>query len=498
LEDPIMPPASPSPAAPHPVTEQILARFAEVSAHPRRSKHEAALRDWLIAWATDHGFAHRTDATGNLVIAVPASPGAEAAPTVVIQGHMDMVCEKVQGSTHDFSRDPIIPVRDGDWLTAPETSLGADNGIAIAMAMVLATSDVPHPPLELLFTVDEETGMTGALGLDPALVTGRVLINIDSEDEGVLTVGCAGGVETEIRLPLDTAERSPQATTVRVVATGMTGGHSGVDIHHQRANAIRVLVRALDLLVDEHPGLRLLDIRGGTAHNAIPRHAEADLRVPVEAVDALSDRLARFQADVQAEFRHTDPGLSLRLEPVDDGAARPWTAAATRRAIDLLLAIPHGVAAMSADVDGLVETSNNEAQVRRDGDDLVLLSSQRSNVPSRLEALTRRIEALGRLAGGRPHTGQGYPPWPPNMDSPLLARCRRIYKERFGREPVVEIIHAGLECGLIGDRIPGMDMISIGPTIRSPHSPDERLLIPTVGKVWDLLVAILAELAAER
>ncbi|NOY28353.1 MAG: aminoacyl-histidine dipeptidase [Oligoflexia bacterium] len=480
------------------MTETILARFAEVSAHPRRSKHEARLRRWLQAWAQQHGFSSRTDATGNLVIAVPASPGAETAPTVVIQGHMDMVCEKVQGSAHDFSQDPILPVRDGDWLTAPDTSLGADNGIAIAMAMVLATSDVAHPPLELLFTIDEETSMTGAIGLDPALITGRTLVNIDSEDEGVLTVGCAGGVETQLRVPLETECAPAGMVAARLVATGMTGGHSGVDIHHQRANAIRVLVRALDLLVAEQPALRLVDLRGGTAHNAIPRHAQADLLLPAGALSALADRLAAFETAARAEFSHSDPGLALRLESLEGSDTRPWSPESTRRALDLLLTMPHGVAAMSADVDGLVETSNNEAQVSREGDDLVVLSSQRSNVPSRLVALTRRIESLGRLAGAAPHTGDGYPPWPPDMDSPLLARCRRIYKARFGKEPVVEIIHAGLECGLIGDRIPDMDMISLGPTIRSPHSPDERLLIPTVGMVWDFLVAIMAELAAER
>lgn len=483
----------------HPMTEPILDRFRAVSAHPRRSKEEARIRAWLVAWAQEQGFETRTDDTGNLVIAVPASPGAEGAPTVVIQGHMDMVCEKVQGSTHDFGRDPIVPVLDGEWLRAPETSLGADNGIAIAMAMELATRpEVVRPPLELLFTIDEETGMTGAIGLDPALITGRILLNIDSEDEGVLTVGCAGGIDTHVTLPLDTAAAPDGFLAVRIEATGMTGGHSGVDIHHQRANAIRVLARALDRLLALAPDLRLATLAGGTAHNAIPRQAEALALVPGESLAVLQVEVEALQARVQAEFAHSDPGLRITLQAADPPQDLPWTAAGSRRAVDFLLAMPHGVAAMSSDVPGLVETSNNEAVVGRQGDALTLISSQRSNVPSRLQALTWRVEALGRLAGGTAHSGDGYPPWPPNMDSPLLARCRRIYTARFGKEPVVELIHAGLECGLLGDRIPGMDMISVGPTIRSPHSPDERLLVPTVGMVWDFVVAILEELAQER
>lgn len=479
----------------HPITTHVLERFRQVCAHPRRSNEEGRIVAWLITWARQHDLPTRQDAKGNLVIAVPASPGAEHAPTVVLQGHLDMVCEAEPGSLHDFSRDPIRPVQRGDWLCAEGTSLGADNGIAVAIAMVLATSpDVVHPPLELLFTVDEEIGMSGALELDPALLTGRVMLNLDGEDEGVLTVGCAGGIDTLLRVPFPGQAAVAEHVGFTLLAGDMVGGHSGIDIHLQRANAIRVLARALGHLVSS-VDLFIVDVVGGTALNAIPRRAQADFQVSARDVPAVQAALAAVQKTLTAEFAATDPTLFLRLLPAERAAERTWTAQGSRDAIDLLLAVPHGVSAMSADVPGLVETSNNTATANRDGDALVIQSSQRSSLPSGLIAMTARVESVGRAAGGDTHTGNGYPPWPPNLASPLLARCQRIYEARFGVAAKVEIMHAGLECGVIGERVPGMDMIALGPTIRSPHSPAEKLHVPAVGKVWDFVVDVLADLA---
>ncbi len=478
----------------HPMTPRILEAFQQVSAIPRRSKHEARIRAWLVDWAGSRGFAHDIDAIGNLVIRVPASEGHGDAPMVTLQGHLDMVCEKTPDSDHDFATDPIVPVMEGEWLTAPGTTLGADNGIAIAMAMVAATEpSLVHPPLELFFTIDEETGLTGASELKPGFLQGQLLLNIDSEDEGVITVGCAGGVDTHLHIPIPHEDRPEGFTGVQLYAGGMSGGHSGVDIHKMRANAIRVLARALGAL--KGFDLRLADLRGGTAHNAIPRDASADLLVRPADLDALRAKVAELSTAMAAEFTHTDPGLFLELRDWDGPCARCPSEAGTAKVVDLLLVMPHGPAAMSTDIEGLVETSNNEAEVKLEGEGLILLSSQRSSVVSRLAAHTQRIEGLARIAGGHAESGEGYPPWQPNMDSALLARAQRIYQALYGKDPVVEVIHAGLECGIIGDRYPHMDMISIGPTIVDPHSPEERLLVPTVGLVWDYLVAILADLA---
>jgi dipeptidase D len=376
--------------AEHAMTPRILEAFHQVSAIPRRSKHEEAIRAWLVAWAGEHGFAHDVDHVGNLVIRVPGSPGHENAPMVTLQGHMDMVCEKTPDSAHDFATDPIRPYRDGDWLTAPNTTLGADNGIAIAMAMVAATEpSLVHPPLELFFTIDEETGLTGASELKPGFLKGSVLLNIDSECEGVITVGCAGGIDTRLRIPIPFEDRPEGFVGVQLYAGGMYGGHSGIDIHKMRANAIRVLARAVRGL--DSFDLRLANLRGGTAHNAIPRDARADLLVRPADLDAIRARVAELSATIAAEFTHTDPNLFLELRPYDGACVRCPSEAGTGKILDLLLVFPHGPAAMSTDIEGLVETSNNEAEVKLEGESLFLLSSQRSSVVSRLQAHTQRI-----------------------------------------------------------------------------------------------------------
>ena len=477
----------------HAMTPSILDAFEAISAIPRRSKDEARVREWLESWAKIHGFSSEQDEVGNLLIRVPAPEGHEDAPSVALQGHLDMVCEKTPDSTHDFTRDPSPVYYDGEWMRARGTTLGADNGIAIAMAMVAATvPNFKRPALELLFTIDEETGLTGASSLRSGWLKSPRLINIDSEDEGVITVGCAGGVDTMLYLPVE-RQATPDGQAFELAVGGLAGGHSGVDINRYRGNAIQLLARTLlDLMGMD--GVLVGAVRGGSAHNAIPRDAHATVVIPTAHVAAAQEKVAALQSVFQAEFRATDPRLTLSLEATDF-PADVLTQGSSAAIVDFMLVVPHGVASMSTDVEGLVETSNNLATVALDRTELAIQTSQRSSVVSRLEAHTQRIEAVARMAGGRADSGNGYPPWQPNMDSPMLAQTRALYQQLFEREMVVEVIHAGLECGLIGAQYPQMDMISIGPTICDPHCPDESLHVPTVGQVWDLLAALLAELA---
>jgi len=479
----------------HQKTKQILDLFEEISAIPRCSKHEEKIGAFLQEWGKKHGLQVKTDKVGNVLIKVPASAGYEKSGAVVIQGHMDMVCEKTADSPHDFAKDPIRFVYDGDWLKADHTTLGADNGIALAMALTMALDKtVAHPPLELLFTVDEETGLTGANALQGDFIEGKILLNVDSEDEGVFTVGCAGGRDTHISLPLQYEDAPSGFVMARLKAGGMTGGHSGVNINEERANAIRVLVRALMQIKSEFD-LRLADIAGGTAHNAIPRDAWADIFIPRDNFKAIEKTAADLQGIFKREFKKTDPDLkiSLELQPETMGK-RPLNVADSAKICDLIIALPHGVAAMSTEIKGLVETSNNLANVKIANSKIEIVTSQRSSVMSRLHALTLRIEAIARLAGAQAVSGNGYPSWQPNLQSPLLARCKDVYRKLFGKEPHVEAIHAGLECGIIGDKKAGMDMISFGPTLKNPHSPDEKIHVESIGKIWDFLAELLKSL----
>ncbi len=473
--------------------DAILAKFEAINAIPRCSKNETRLAAWLTEWARTRGYAFRSDPAGNLVIQVPASPGREDRAVVILQGHMDMVCEKTPESTHDFEQDPIPVVRDGDWVHAVDTTLGADNGIALAMSMVLAEDHaLKHPPLELLFTVDEESGLLGAHKLDATLLKGRILINIDSEDEGVFTIGCAGGEETRIRLPLTYEDLPAELVGARLVVGGLRGGHSGVDIHKPRANANRLLGRVLQRL-QALEGVRLVSLRGGSAHNAIPRDASAFLALPSGPLTAVREAVRHCEAIFRDEHDDTEPSLFVRLEePTDDRPVRMLAAESAARAVHLLNALPHGVHGMSTQVAGLVETSCNLAIVRIKNDALDIISSQRSSSMSRLDEMTSRVTAVAALAGASAVRLNHHPAWAPDKDSALLQRCRDVYQELYGKEPVVEIIHAGLECGLIGDKVPGMEMISIGPDLRHPHSPEEKLELPSVGRVYTFLTTLLA------
>ncbi|MFP4373929.1 MAG: aminoacyl-histidine dipeptidase [Spirochaetaceae bacterium] len=479
-------------------TRAVLDIFEKINAVPRQSKKEERIRDWLSRWAADAGFEYRTDRVGNLIIEVPATAGMESAPTVVLQGHMDMVCEKRPEVEHDFSKDPIRLVYDGDWLRADGTTLGADNGIALALAMRIAEDpDVAHPPLELLFTVDEETGLTGALELEENSLKGRILLNLDSEEDDTLTVGCAGGRNTGVRLPLKRESGAEGSTVLEIEVGGLSGGHSGMDIRRNLANANVILARALRE-IEKITDVRLHALAGGTAHNAIPRDAAATVVVPDGKAAAVGDCLGAFERTVQAEQRLEDPHLYIKAgteEPdaVSEGGA--LSAADSSRVIALLLTMPHGVFRMSDDIEGLVETSANLATVELGAEELSLLVSQRSSVPSQLEAESEKIEAAARLAGATTSRESEYPAWTPNLDSELLARTRRVFAEVTGTEPRVEAIHAGLEAGVIGAKHEGMDMVSMGPTLEGAHSPDERLYIPSIDRIWRILTALLQSFA---
>ena len=463
----------------HQKTNEILNRFEQINQIPRCSNNEQAISQWLTNWAESNNFAVSTDKAQNLLIKVP---GYDNAPIVILQGHLDMVCEKTPDSNHDFSKDPIKHIYDGEWLTADKTTLGADNGIAIAIAMTLAL-EKNHPPLELLFTVDEETGLHGATDLDPELFEGRILINIDSEDEGILTVGCAGGINTNISLAVEETTVPSDYQQIKIKASGMSGGHSGIDIHMEKANAIKILAETLAMIKFD---IRLANIDGGTAHNVIPRDAEATIWVSENDIEAVKNIVLATETTLKSEYENTDPHLSIQTSAGDVESDQALTSADSKKAIDFIIAFPHGVAAKF--------TSNNLATVNIESGKLKILSSQRSSIESRMEALTYRIETLARLVGGEAHSDNGYPAWQPDMSSELLAKSLHIYENLFNKKPTVEIIHAGLECGIIGNKVQGMDMISVGPTIKYPHSPDEKIDIASIGRVWDFLQALLSSL----
>ncbi|WP_367343559.1 aminoacyl-histidine dipeptidase [Methanomethylovorans sp.] len=473
-------------------TQDILSIFEQISSIPRCSKHEERIAKWLKEWAVLHGLSFRSDSVNNVVITAPPSSGYEKSPTVVIQGHMDMVCEKTGSSIHDFSKEPIKLIYEGDWLRAETTTLGADNGIALAIMLELAQDRaIPHPPLELLFTVDEETSMQGANVLTPDMISGKVFLNLDSEEEGVFIVGCAGGITTSIEMGVEHVPVPKSYKICRLIAEGMAGGHSGVDIHEKRANANKVLAMAIEKLLG--PNILLLSVDGGKAHNAIPRYAQAFLAYPNDIFEEIVSIIAQLQIDLRSDYIGSEPELTLRIEKgrSEDKmhAISPGTAS---KFIRLLLSLPHGVASMSPDLPDLVETSSNLATIKTSQKSITIVMSQRSSDMEKLALLTKNINALARSVGATIHNSNGYPSWKPNMMSPLLQQCKEIYSSVHCKTPQIKMIHAGLECAVIGSKFVGIDMISFGPTIKNPHSPDERLYIPSVLRTWEFLAALLA------
>lgn len=474
--------------------ESILTFFEQINAIPRCSKHEAHIGQWLEQWAEGHGWQTHMDSAGNLIVQVPASIGYEDRPEIIIQGHMDMVCEKTPESPHDFNTDPIVGIVDGDWLRADRTTLGADNGIAIAYAMAIAEdTSLAHPPLTLLFTVDEETGLNGVKDMAPGVLKAKLLINLDSEDEGVFTIGCAGGEDSIITLTPDTAPLAQGDAIFTIVVGGLRGGHSGIDIDKQRGNANKVMARVLTRL-QTRCTLRLITVNGGTRHNAIARDASAQVACPPDAADQVQQVVAQLADSIQQELEGVDPDLFITCQIDATEQKQALTLEESRRIVALLHTLPHGVASMSLNLEGLVETSSNLAVVEITPQQCTIHTSQRSAVASRLAEITATVHAAAHLAGAQVRDENQYPPWPPDLQAPLLRQSKQTYTRLFSKEPKVEVIHAGLECAIIGDQYPGMQMISFGPTIENPHSPTERLNIPSVEKVWCFLVALLAAL----
>ncbi len=466
--------------------------FAALTRIPRPSGHEQRAIDHVCQWARAHGFGTRRDAAGNLCVRVPATHGREAAAPLVLQAHLDMVCERNADSPNDPEQGRIQVVREGEWLRSEGTTLGADNGIGIAAAMAVAEDrSLRHGPLELLMTVDEEAGMSGAQGLDPALLTGRTLINLDSEDDRLVFVGCAGGGDVKLTFRARRVELPRELQPLRLRVRGLQGGHSGIDIHRNRLNAIHALARLVQQGAADAP-LRLAAIDGGNKRNAIPREAGATLCVA--DAEAFRRQLAAATATLREQFRGRDDGLDVVVESAG-ATADAWGEAESRRLLDLLRAMPSGVVSMSPDIPGLVETSTNLGVVRTQGEAAEILVLARSSVAAALAGLIDAHRSLARLAGAEcAHLG-GYPGWQPDLGSRALAVTRRAYARLHGHEPQVTAVHAGLECGLIGQRVPGIDMVSFGPTLEGVHAPGERVHIASVGRFWRLLGAVLADLA---
>ncbi len=469
--------------------------FDKIRSIPHESGNEAQMAEYLLSFAKSKGFDSEKDATGNVVIRIPATPGHEDAPTVVLQGHMDMVCEKNSDVAHDFLKDPIEVELDGEWVAAKGTTLGADNGIGEAAGLAVSESeDVIHGPLELLFTVDEEVGLTGAGKLEEGFVKGKMMLNLDSEELGAVYVGCSGGGDSTMRLPVDFVD-APAGTKAYVMkVSGLSGGHSGIDIHENRGNAIKILASVLLKALTALP-CHLAGIKGGSKRNAIPREAEAGLMVLETEVDELSELVGKEVDAINGELDSEKEVLAITIEPAEHGITKVFSEDDQNKVLKLIGDLPHGVAAMSKDIPGLVETSNNLATISTGGDGVVIGTSTRSSIASELLGLRDKIKSMGVAAGAAVEENEPYPGWKPNLESKLLATVKEIHKREFGKEPEVKAIHAGLECGIIGEKFPGMDMVSIGPWIEHPHSPGERVNIPSVGTFWKLLTAVLKELA---
>lgn len=473
--------------------EVLWKYFDDILTIPRGSKNEAAAREYVLAKATSAGLSFSTDPAGNVVVRRPASPGLETVPGTILQCHLDMVNEKNSEVEHNFDTDPIRPVRDGAFLKADGTTLGSDNGLGMAACLaILEDSELCAGPLECLFTVDEETGLTGASALSEDFLTGVLLINLDSEEEGSIYIGCAGGSGQNLRLPLDKVPSSRQERALLIALRGYRGGHSGVDIHRQRGNAIQLLSRILNAASALSFGLA--KISGGNMHNAIPREAQAVVTTGSDSAAALRLQIESEFAAVQAQYRPEEPGAELTVQDTEP-PAQILTSESRDKVLRLLHILPHGVCAMSYDIPELVETSCNLALARTESSALTIHLSSRSSSSAALADLQLRIDSAAALAGADSERLEGYPGWQTDLSSVLLGHAQEVYRRQFGVDPAIKAIHAGLECGIIKEKYPHLEMISIGPQIEFPHSPDERVQIDSVGRFYCLVRELLTEIA---
>ena len=471
--------------------------FEQICAIPHPSKHEHALSQHIQQWAKAQGLAVVEDKVGNLIIRKPATAGMENCKIVVLQAHIDMVPQKNADKVHNFETDPIEAYVDGDWVKARGTTLGSDNGIGMSSALaVLGSKNIKHGPLEVLLTIDEEAGMTGAFGLEAGYLDAEILINTDSEQEGEIYMGCAGGVDAQISVPMSWQAPEQSNASFSLTMSGLKGGHSGVNIHLGRGNANKLLARFLFKYSDEL-ALELVSFSGGSLRNAIPREANVQLMLPAENVEALKQAIESFQALVREELAVADPAMLLTLAAID-APTKVMDEEAQNTLIDLLHASPNGVIRMSDEVEGVTETSLNIGVISTEDESVEILCLIRSLIDSGREEVTGMLTALSNLSGASIDLSGAYPGWKPDTSSPVMEIVRDTYNDIYKKDPTVMVIHAGLECGLFKEPYPHMDMVSIGPTIRYPHSPDEMVNITTVGQYWELLLAVLERIPAKE
>jgi dipeptidase D len=470
--------------------ELVWYHFEEICKYPRPSKKEEKIAEYVVSVGKRLGFQTEKDKFGNILIRKPATPGYENRKTVALQGHIDMVCEKNRDVEHDFDNDPIYPYIDGDWVKAKGTTLGADNGIGVAAALaVLESKDIEHGPIECLFTLDEETGLTGASSLKKNWLKADILINMDSEDLGTIFIGCSGGKNTAATFKAKLEKAPRNYSTYELKVAGLKGGHSGLEIHVGRGNAVKILNRAIWSYAQENK-IRLAEINGGNKHNAIPREAFAIVLVPQNDEKKLKKFVAKYNETVKAEYVSVEPDLMVSMEK-HSAPDKIMDEKTQKHLVNALYAIPHGVIKMSNDIPGLVETSTNLAVVETKGKNVNIVTSQRSPVASQNVDITNMVTSVLKLAGAEISYGDGYPGWAPDIHSDILKVFKSTFTKMYGKEPEVTAIHAGLECGIIKEKYPDMDMISFGPTMRDVHSPAEKLQISTVPEFFNQLKTVL-------
>lgn len=474
----------------------VWSYFSEILEIPRPSKKEEKIVEYLLNFGKKHNLETLQDEVGNVLIRKSATEGMENRQSVVLQSHIDMVCEKNSDKVHNFDKDPIESLIENGWVTANGTTLGADDGIGIAAQLaILASGEIIHGPIECLFTIDEETGLTGAFGLQSGFLKSKVLLNLDSEDDGQIFIGCAGGQDTIAWLPYDKVEIPVEYISFKIMVSGLKGGHSGDEINQNRGNANKILNRFLWANLNDLD-IKVNNFDGGNLRNAIAREAFAIIMVPNDKSDEIKTRISVFEKDVRAEYHISEPDLKISIdnsenpEFVVDGES-------TEELLNAIYACPHGVIAMSQDIEDFVETSTNLASVKFQEDEVLITTSQRSSIESAKFDISAMVASVFKLAGGRVEHTDGYPGWKPNANSKIVAQTAEAYERLFNKKPEVLAIHAGLECGLIGDKYPDMDMTSYGPTIKRAHSPDEKIEIETVDKFWKLTLDILKNIPKE-